>query len=254
MKKLVLGTLIALAVTQAAGCVFTSDDTSSNAHVSATWDIKSIATNQSLTCPPGYDTAALFNQVVDSAGNPQGACSRQSDNNESTCFVDLFDCAKHAGTSFALPPTRYKTWVEITDASVNQVYAAGVPAYLDVRDVDLTYNTQILDDGGYFYVTWDLRAASNNAQLSCAQAGAAGGVELVGTVTGGTESKSDIWDCVDQADYTAGYRAGSYTVSVDALNASDQAIGTAPELTNKVIQRQNQVTNLGTVQIPISGF
>jgi len=253
MKRLVLGTLIALAATQAAGCVFVSDDTSDNAHVSATWDIKNLATNQSITCPPGYDTAALFNQVVDAAGNPQGACSRSSDNNESTCFVDLFDCAAHAGTSFALPPTRYKTWVEITDGSVSQVWASGVPAYLDVRDVDLTYSAQLLEDGGYFYVAWDLRAASNNAALTCGQA-SADGVELIGTVTGGTESKSDIWDCVDGADYTAGYRAGSYTVSVDALNASDQAIGTAPALTNKTIQRQNGVTNLGTIQIPISGF
>jgi len=256
MKRLVLGTLIALAVTQAAGCIIVSDDDNPNnyAHVSATWEIKNLATNQSLTCPPGYDTAALFNQAVDATDRPIGACSHSSDNNESTCFVDLFDCAAHAGTSFPLPPTRYITWVAITDTSTNNVWAEGVPAYVDITNVDKTYSAQLLEDGGYFYVAWDLRAASNNAPLSCAGAGATGGVELTATVVGSTEAKSDQWDCENGADYTAGLRAATYTVVLSALNSSDQAIGTAPELTNKTIGRQNAITNLGTVQIPISGF
>ena len=257
MKRLVLGTLIALAITQAAGCVIVSgddDDTTTYAHVSATWDIRNLATNTSLSCPPTYTTAALFNQAVDSNGNPIGNCSHSSDNNESTCFVDLFDCAAHAGTSFPLPPTRYITWVAITDTSTNNTWAEGVPAYVDITNVDLTYNAQLLEDGGYFYVAWDLRAATNNAPLSCAGAGAAGGVELTATVVGSTEAKTDQWDCENGADYTAGLRAATYTVVLQALNGSDQAIGTAPELTNKTIGRQNAITNLGTVQIPISGF
>lgn len=253
MKRLVLGTLIALAATQAAGCIIVSDDTTEYAHVSATWDIKSISTGQSLACPTGYATAALFNQTVDSAGRPIGACANPSHNNESTCFVDLFDCAAHAGTSFPLPPTRYITWVAITDDAVANTYAEGVPAYVDITNVDLTYNAQILDDGGYFYLTWDLRAASNNAPLSCGQAGA-DGVDLTGTVSGGSEAKTDIWNCTDVSGYTAGYRAASYTVSIAALNASDISIGTAPSLTNKSIGRQNAITDLGVVQIPITGF
>src|SRR5262249_15010245 len=154
---LVVGMLIVFAVTQAAGCVIVSgDDTKDYAHVSATWQIKNLASNQTLSCPPGYATAALFNQAIDSAGRPIGSCARNTDNNESTCFVDLFDCSAMAGTSYPLPPTRYLTWVSVTDDSTANVYASGVPAYVDITNVDLTYSAQLLEDGGYFYVTWDL--------------------------------------------------------------------------------------------------
>ena len=251
MKKLVLGTLIALAVTQAAGCVIVSgDDGGDYAHVSATWEIKTLGTSQTLTCPPGYTTAALFNQAIDSAGRPIGSCAHSSDNNESTCFVDLFDCGAHAGTSFPLPPTEYMTWVSITDDSTSSVWASGVPAYLNVAAVDLTYNAQLLEDGGYFYVAWDLRRMSDNSPVSCSAAGA-DGADLTATVANSTESKTDVWDCVDGANYTSGLRAATYTVVLSALNTSDQSIGEALELTNKTIGRQNAITNLGTVQIPI---
>jgi anaerobic selenocysteine-containing dehydrogenase len=59
---------------------------------------------------------------------------------------------------------------------------------------------------------------------------------------------------VGAAVVTAGLVAATYTVSVDALNASMQAIGTAPTLTNKVISSPNKVTNLGTINIPITGM
>ena len=70
MKRFVLASLIALAASQAAGCIITSgDDTGDDAFVSATWQIRSEATNSETTCPPTFDTAALYNQPVDSAGN-----------------------------------------------------------------------------------------------------------------------------------------------------------------------------------------
>ena len=262
MKRLVLGTLIALAVTQAAGCVVHTggddDDDPPNpnnyAHVSATWDIRSIATNTSLACPSGYNTAALFNQAVDANDQPIGNCTYSTDNNNSTCFVDLFDCIDHAGTSYPLPPTRYITWVAITDNSTTSVWGESVPAYVDITNVDKTYSTQLLEDGGYFYVSWNLVGAVSNNNLSCASAGAGGGVELTATVVGSTEAKADQWDCANRSGYTAGLRAATYTVSLQALNTSDQAISETPELTNKVIRPFNAVTDLGLVNVPITGL
>ena len=52
--------------------IVSGDDDADYAHVSATWQIKTISTNQTLGCPAGYTTAALFNQAVDSAGRPIG--------------------------------------------------------------------------------------------------------------------------------------------------------------------------------------
>ena len=245
MKRFVLASLIALAASQAAGCIITSgDDTGDDAFVSATWQIRSEATNSETTCPPTFDTAALYNQPVDSAGNNAGPV-----------IIDLFNCSAKAGTSAPLPATTYLTWVEITNTNNTSVYAKSLSAYVDVTVSDKTFNTQILVDGGYFQLAWNLQGASTNAPLTCAQANAAGGVELVGTdVSNANNSNSDMFDCEDQRGITAGYTEGAYTLSVAALNASDQSIGTAPALTNKVIQDANRVTDLGTVTIPITGL
>ncbi|HEX5061934.1 MAG TPA: hypothetical protein VFV99_21345 [Kofleriaceae bacterium] len=246
MKKLVLASLIALAASQAAGCIITSgdDDTGENAFVSATWKLRSEKTNTDVPCPPTFDTAALFNQPIDANGNNAGPV-----------IVDLFNCADTAGTSAALPPTTYLTWVEIQNSNGSNTYAKSLSAVVDVTVSDKTFNTQILVDGGYFQLQWQLQGASTNAALTCAQANAAGGVETVGTdVSDPNNSNSDIFDCEDQYGVTAGYTMGTYTVSVAALNSSDASVGTAPALTNKVIQDKNQVTNLGTITIPITGM
>jgi hypothetical protein len=246
MKKFVLASLIALAASQAAGCIIESgdDDPGEYAYVSATWQLKNEATNQTTTCPTGYDTAALYNQPIDANGNNTGAV-----------IVDLFNCSAGAGTSAPLPPTMYLTWIEITDHNNDNVYAQSLSAVVDVTVSDKTFNAQILNDGGYFQLDWALVGATSNASLSCSQAGAAGGVELIGTdVSNANNSNSDIFDCEDHTGVTAGYVAGTYTLSVAALNASEASIGTAPTLTNKVIQPQNAVTDLGTVNIPITGM
>lgn len=241
MKNLVvLSALIAAAST---GCIISSDS-SSNAHVGATWQIKSVVSNQVTGCPSGFDTAALYNQPVDTAGNAVGSP-----------IIDLFDCVAGAGTSAPLPPTTYETWVEITTHTNSQVYAKSVPAYLDVTDVDLTYNTDIYDDGGYFSFAWNLTGQSSGQPLDCASAGVTGassGVEINATLAGSTAATNDQFNCEDGQGVTAGIPAGTYTVSIDAFTSAG-AVGTAPTMPNEVINPQNEVTNLGTVNIPIAG-
>lgn len=247
MKNLVLASLIALAASQAAGCIITTgdDDGGEDAFISATWSLREEATNtNNIPCPPGFDTAALYNQPVDANGNSVGQP-----------IIDLFDCVAGSGTSAPLPPTTYLTWVEIANTNNTQVYAKSLSAYVDVTVSDKTFNTQILVDGGYFQLQWDLVGAQSNASLTCGQAGAAGGVSLVGTqVSNPSNSNEDLFDCEDHYGITAGYTMGTYTVSVAALNAQDLSIGTAPEITNAVIGEANAVTNLNTVQIPIDGL
>lgn len=236
MKTFVLASLIAASAT---GCIISSDS-SNAAHVGATWQIKSVVNNAVLGCPTGFDTAALVNQPIDSAGNNVGSP-----------IIDLFDCVAGAGTSASLPATTYLTWVQITDRSGANVYAKSVPATLDVTDVDLTYNTDILDDGGYFAFAWAL--TQGGAPTTCAQAGlsnpSTSGVELIATVAGGAAAAADQFNCDDGQGVTAGYAAGNYTVSIDAFMGST-AIGTAPTINSSIADR-NAVTNLGTVTIPI---
>jgi hypothetical protein len=242
MKKLVLGSLIALTATQAAGCVIESGG--DDAFITANWTFRNEATGTTTGCPAGFDTVALYNQEVTASGSPFGSP-----------IIDLFDCAAGSGTSAPLPATLFKSWIEVTDHNNNSVYAQSTEAYVDVTVSDKSFNAQILNDGGYFFLAWNLYGASSNADLSCAQAGAAGGVEAIGTdVSDSSNSNSDQFDCEDLANYTAGYRAGTYTVSVAALNAADQGLGTPTNLTNKVIGTHNAITNLGTVEIPITGL
>jgi hypothetical protein len=238
--------LIALVASQAAGCIIESgddDDGGEFALVSATWSVRSAVSNSDVGCPPGYDTAALYNQPVDANGNNVGAV-----------VVDLFNCADGAGTSAPLDPGLYLTWVEIANHDNTDVFAQSLSAFVDVTVSDKTFNAQILADGGYFKLAWDLVGDTTGDSLTCAEA-AATGVEAIGTdVSDANNSNSDIFDCEDFSGITAGYAAGTYTVSVAALGAGDASIGTAPALTNQVISDHNEVTDLGMINIPIDGL
>ncbi|NVB84034.1 MAG: hypothetical protein HOV81_37005, partial [Kofleriaceae bacterium] len=104
----------------------------------------------------------------------------------------------------------------------------------------------------YFQMQWDLVDAATNAPLSCAQAGATNGVESIATdVSTPSNSASDQFDCEDHYGVTSGFLAATYTISVAALGSGDASVGTAPAITNKPIRDKNQVTDLGTVIIPI---
>ena len=245
MKNLVvLAGLIAAAST---GCIISSDSGSSP-HVGATWTIKSITSGE-LGCPQGFDTAALYDQPVDQNGNAVGAP-----------IIDLFDCADGAGRSAPLPATTYETWVEITNTNNTDQYAKSVPAFIDITDVDMTYNTDIYDDGGFFALSWQLVGAQSNQPIDCATAGADGadgGVEAISTeVSNSANSKDDQFTCSDGYGVTAALAAGTYTVSVNPFNNAG-ALGQPVNLTNKVIttraQQIDEVTNLGMVTLPVDG-
>lgn len=240
MKNLVvLSGLIAAAST---GC---TSGPSANAHVGATWQIKDYP-NTVIGCPPGFDTAALYNQEVDINDQPIGSP-----------IIDLFDCAAMAGTSAPLPPTRYETWIEITTNNNSSVYAQSVPAFVDVTDVDLTYNTDIFDNAGYFGMAWNLVGQNSGATVSCEQAGVTGGssgVEMRINVTGTRTMDIDQFPCSDYSGVSKAYPEGSYTVALDAYTAAGQVSGTSPQKDNQVISGPNQVTNLGTMSIPMPGL
>jgi len=247
MKNLVFGALIALAVSQAAGCIITSsDDTGNDAFITANWSLKSLASGTTAPCPPGYDTAALYSQEVDANGNSIGAP-----------IIDLFNCDAGHGTSAPLPPSTYVAWIEIADHTNSTQYAKSTAANVDLTISDKSFNAAILVDGGYFQVAWNLVRASNGGALLCSDVAGIGGVEAISTeVATPTNSASDIFHCEDHTGITGGFLSGSYTVHVDAINQANppQSIGDAPDLTNKTIQSPNIVTNLGTVTIPITAL
>lgn len=224
------------------GCTLCARD-SGDAFLTATWQLRNIATSTTTACPTGFDTVAVYQQRLDANDLAIGAP-----------IIDLFDCVSLGGTSAPLVAARYQVWMEVTDATNANVYAQSTSATVDLSMSDKSIAFQILNDGGYFGLAWNLVGGTSGSSLTCAQAGAVGGVDVVATdIASSTNTNADVFDCEDYSGITAGYRTATYTISVSALNVSDQSIGTAPALTNKVIGTHNTVTNLGTVTIPIDG-
>ncbi len=248
MKNLVLGTITAVAASQAAGCIISSSSTEEG-HITASWTIKSVAPDQVLGCPAGFDTASLYSQAADANGNPIGTCFTVSN----TCFIDKFNCSDGAGTSAPLPAGNYIAWISIEDTTGASVYATSVSALVDITNVDKSFHADLIDNGGYFHLSWNLVGAQTNAPLTCASAGATGGVETIATISGTATAYNDKFDCTDGEDYTAAVPAASYVVSVDAINSADQALG-APVNLNKVMGDRNSVVELGNVTLPIDGL
>lgn len=213
------------------------------ATISARWSLRNMADGATTACPAGFDTAQLISQPVDANNNPVG-----------DPIVDLFDCAAKAGTSAALPPDVYQVWIEIRNTDGSTLYAQSLSQFVDVRVQDKAFATQILNDGGYFQLSWDLIGNTSQQMLTCSQI--AGGVDAVETISTSVADShrfyTDKFTCEDHVGVTSGLLQGAYTISIDASRA-DKSIGTAPTLASKVIRAQNQVTDLGHIVIPIDG-
>ena len=248
MKNLVLGSLFAVA---AVGCT-----TTEVGHIQARWQVATIdqaGNTTEIGCPPGIDTAALHTVAASPDGQELDPCTTA----DSNCYIDLFNCSDGTGISSALPAQNYLTWIELTNTDGSQTYATSTEAFVDITNSDQTFDAQILDNGGYFKLSWTLVGSQSNQTLACSDTDAAssagGSVETTATVTGTQTAFSDKFNCEDHFGYSAGLPEGNYTVEVDALNSSDQAISDPTTLTNQAIQGPNGVTDLGEIMIPISG-
>jgi hypothetical protein len=243
MKKLVLVALAAMVAMTASGCIITSGDDDpidEFATITAKWSIKNIASNNNnLPCPPGTTTAALYNQVIDDNGNLVGSPA-----------IDLFDCDDFQGAATDLDPDIYQSWVELTSDGGGTVYAQSLSAIVDVIDVDKTFETTILEDGGYFELSWNLMDANGGGPLTCAQAGATG-VGILTTLTSGGAGIDDLLPCAPGYGVTGGLLMGSYTVQVSAVDSVNEGLGEGILKNAQLIDDRNAVTDLGSFTLPI---
>jgi hypothetical protein len=258
MKKLVLGSLMAVVVSQAAGCIITSGG-GEDAVITANWSLKQQASGQIIPCPPGTTTASIYSQPVNINEPIVGRIEDYKPwNTAFTTFgspiIDLYDCDDNSGRTAPLPPDVYQVWVQLESENGGTVYARSQSGFVDVIDIDKTFSTTLLNDGGYFQFDWDLRDAANNAPLNCADIPELGGVGAVSTsVANPSMFLDDKFDCEDGTGMTGGLLQGAYTVSVDALDMSDRSISPAPtNLTNRTIGPKNAVTDLGTVMVLVN--
>jgi hypothetical protein len=226
------------------GCTFSPEPVT----LKANWSFKQLSNGANLACPNGFNTTAVHAIPVNRFGEKNG-----------TEEIVLYDCSDMTGMDMNYMPRLYSVFMEVTTDTNSAVYADTPSAYVDLTNVDKTITQTIIDDGGFFTFNFELRDAAGGAKLTCGEAGANGGVEILSTLNGTSQAKSDIFDCVTPGfrddgtgpGFTAGLIAGDYTVSISALDGSDRSVGTAPALTNKRIQAPNKITDLGMIQIPI---
>jgi hypothetical protein len=230
---------LALAATLATGCVMHEEPYYEDATITGEWSFHNIATNTETGCPAGFGTVRMISQPLDSRLAPVGEP-----------FLDLFDCRDGAHTSAYLPPDIYEVWLEVTTDGGGSLYAQSTSRIVDVIERDALFSAQILNDGGYFLLDWQLRGETTNQNVSC---DAVNSVEVLATLSGTTQAIGDKFTCRDGSGLTAGLLNGAYTVSVQALDTSDRALGTAPTLTSKAIRDRNQITDLGLITIPLQG-
>lgn len=248
MNRLVLGSLIALAASQAAGCIISSSSTDEG-HIVASWTIEDVAPQVDIGCPQNVDSASLFSQASDSAGNPIDPTCTMTTN---TCFVDEFNCTDGAGTSAPLPAGYYVSWIVLSSGGA-QYGNDSLHTLVDITNVDKELHADFIDNGGVFHLSWELRGAQSNASLTCADAGVTGGVETIATISGTQSVFNDKFNCGDGDDFTDPLPSASYVVSVDAFDSSNTALGPAINV-NKTLGDQNDLGELGHFMLQIDGL
>ena len=244
MKNLVLSALLFAGLTQAAGCIITSDDTSGTGtgDVDVSWELLSsdLAGNAiPSACPAGADTIEIHSQ-------------RLSDNQS---FTDKFLCNASGGIADRLPTGQYAVWIRITDTAGVTMFAESSSRIVDVVDNATTPVTiDIFTDRAFFQATWNL---TQGGVISCAAAGA-GKMSVLATVTGGANGFDD--DRLNCTDGEAGKPAfttlpvpigTTYTVVIAALNSVGESIGDSAALTGRALDYGNKYENLGVVAVPI---
>jgi hypothetical protein len=242
-----LAPLLVMLAAPAAGCVIearSGDEPAGDiAAISARWSMRNMVDGARTSCPAGFDTAALIAQPIDDRGDAVG-----------DPVIDQFDCDDGAGLSDPLVPDVYQVWIEVRSHDLTALYAQSLSQVLDVRQADQRFSADLLNDGGYFQLAWDLVGAASHRPLDCSQVAGLRSLTAISTsVADPHRAYVDRLRCEDHATISGGLLQGSYTVAIGAVS-SDASIGPQTSLTDQVISGQNRVTDLGHILISIDGL
>ncbi|HEX4421484.1 MAG TPA: hypothetical protein VH165_26395 [Kofleriaceae bacterium] len=240
-----IATLAALA----GGCVIHTTDRDGGgvlgddvATISARWTLRNMADGAATVCPAGYDTVELIAQPVDDAGQPTGAQ-----------VVDLFDCNDGLGESTELAPGVYQAWIEVRSHDLLALYAQSLSQIFDVRKLNQTFFTDILNDGGYFQLSWALVGKTTGQPVDCADLDGLTTIHAISVNAADPErTYDDQLACGDHTAVTSGLLQGSYNLTINAEAAGVPA-GGALTLSGQQIAGQNHITDLGLITIFVDG-
>jgi hypothetical protein len=234
MKNLVLSAFVAVLASQAAGCIIVDDNnTPTGNRIAATWNYKINGVAQP-GCPAAANGVRL---MVKSQTTAQE-------------FTTNFTCAERILIDY-FPDDTYQIWVELT--SGGQPYARSLSVIENVTGVGKDITFDLHEDRGFFFLQWSLKGATSNTLLGCAQVPGLSYVGLLTTKVGTTTRVNSKFDCGPGVGVSQALEKGGHTVKIDAAAANDGTLGGLAALNNQQILDRNQVTDLGTVVIPIDG-
>lgn len=222
-----------------AGC---GNDDADGVFVTATWLFRSVTVNTPQACPEGFDTVVVHARAANGA--------RCNDEGDQVCSEPNL-CSDGMGTSRRLLPNVYEVWLEVTSDTGASVYAVTAPERIDLTLGDKSYARQIFVDGGVFDVAWTLRGTDGSPR-SCEQASVAAVIVTTSDEADPSSANSSEIPCERERGYTFPYLAGSYTVSLEAVDENGQTRGLSDTLTGQVVSAPNGITSLGTVDISLS--
>jgi hypothetical protein len=243
---------VTLALGILAGCM---DTNNAIGHLEFSWKVE-LASGSSAACPDGYGSAALYSQPLDSSNNPIGKPN-----------ITEVDCSAGAGTTPALEPGDYNSWVEIEDKASGSG-AAQSPTSLELNGAplvmgtsDLTVAEQVVLDGGFFRYEWSVVGATSGSAVACDVNGANSFLLTATSVMTSTDVYTASTPCsIDSVVHFAlsnPIPTGLYTVTVVANNGSGSAVGPPTTLENQTIQAASAlqpVTDMGNVTVEVNGM
>jgi len=220
MSALALG-----AMSQAAGCIFVTDDDDDTGTIDVGWVLADGGCGDA-------DTATI-NALLDG---------------DSTPYKDIYNCTDGSGLTQDLPLGSYLVWVDMTNGSGGALVAQSESVEIDI---DTAGQLAIADfainmSNGYFDVGWSFSGGD-----TCASFAGEDGVSVLSTEVGNPAGAyDDVFDCEDTFGVTAEIPVGDYTVSVAIINGNGAALGEAPDETVS-IDHGNEFVQFDVV---IAGF
>lgn len=231
MKNLVFCGVVAALASQAAGCIFVSDDTVDGYLIDSTWNYK-INNVIQPGCPNGVNEVRVY---------IQSQTTGQED-------VLVAGCGARTIGDYFVSDT-YSVSVDLLGPGI--IYQSNAVILDIVSDQQITFD--IHEDRGYFSAQWTLKGANSNVALSCGQVADLDFIGLLSTKVGPIATAVDSrFPCADGIGVSKPTEVGLHSVKIDAANRSNQSLGGVEVLTNQPIGDRNRVTVLGSVVIPIA--
>jgi len=244
MKKLVFATLLLGGLSQATGCIITSDDTVDTGSFFVSWTLES-----GLASPAGAITCAEAGvTTIRTVSEPTGGAQ----------IIDLFDCVNGQQETAPLPIADYLVWTEALDSSdalVAQSFASEESIF-DTNPVGVDFRYPV--DIGWFGFTWTLTNATVTPEqpLTCAEFGGDGvmisAIPVNGTGTG-PEIPPEIFNCTDGvATTTVTMPLQEYDIVVSLIDATNRELGRS-DVRREVLTFGNQLVDLGNFDFADDG-